>query len=139
MREVVSWLTTPVVIMLMLLLALSIWETGATLGERFGGLARLRRGGDVARAMRMGRRRIERADVIARIGPMLGLMGTLVSLGPGLAGLGRGELGLLSSALAVAFDTTVLGLLAGIVGYVIGRLRRRWYDQLIAQMEVANG
>ena len=68
---------------------------------------------------------------------MLGLMGTLIPLGPGLAALGRGELDVLAQAVTVAFNTTVLGLLAGILGFVIGRLRRRWYDAAIARLEAA--
>ena len=34
----------------------------------------------------------------------------------------------LATALTVAFDTTVLGLLVGLVAYILGRLRRRWYE-----------
>ena len=34
-----------------------------------------------------------------------------------------------------AFDTTVLGIAAGIVGFVIGRLRRRWYDEALTTLE----
>ena len=38
--------------------------------------------------------------------------------------------------MSVAFDTTVLGLLVGIIGFVIGRLRRRWYEKTLNSMEV---
>jgi hypothetical protein len=31
----------------------------------------------------------------------------------------------------VAFDATVLGLVAGIGGLVVGKLRRRWYEELL--------
>jgi len=37
--------------------------------------------------------------------------------------------------MSVAFDTTVLGLLVGIVGFVIGRVRRRWYEDVLTRME----
>jgi hypothetical protein len=79
--------------------------------------------------------RIERTDFLTRIAPMLGLMGTLIPLGPGLAALGEGELSILTTAMSVAFDTTVLGLLVGIIGFVAGRLRRRWYEQTLNLME----
>jgi biopolymer transport protein ExbB/TolQ len=59
----------------------------------------------------------------------------LIPLGPGLSALGQGNLDILATAMTVAFDTTVLGLLAGIVGYVLGRLRRQWYDRVIDQIE----
>ena len=35
----------------------------------------------------------------------------------------------------VAFDTTVLGLLIGVLGFSLGRLRRRWYDELLDELE----
>ncbi|HJO36774.1 MAG TPA: flagellar motor protein MotA, partial [Gammaproteobacteria bacterium] len=65
-------------------------------------------------------------------------MGTLIPLGPGLAALGRGELASLAEAVILAFDTTVLGLLVGLVGFVLGRLRRRWYDSLLDALEAAS-
>ncbi|MFP4615103.1 MAG: MotA/TolQ/ExbB proton channel family protein [Thiohalorhabdus sp.] len=134
----VSWLLEPVLAALAVLVALAVWEMGQALGEGFGGLARLRRTGDRERAGRVGRRRIERADLIARVGPMLGLMGTLIPLGPGLAALGRGELETLARAVTVAFDTTVMGLLVGIVGFILGRVRRRWYDSLLDALEAGD-
>ena len=70
---------------------------------------------------------------------MLGLMGTLIPLGPGLSALGNGELSILTTAMSVAFDTTVLGLFVGIIGFVLGRLRRRWYDEVLTSMEQAHG
>ncbi|KEA64031.1 putative transporter PduT for various metalloporphyrin [Marinobacterium lacunae] len=135
MHQITGLLLEPVVWGLMFFLALSLWESGLALGERCGGLQRLRERGDAERAMRQGRRRIERADFITRICPMLGLMGTLIPLGPGLSALGDGELSILTTAMTVAFDTTVMGLLGGILGFVLGRLRRRWYDQLLTQIE----
>ena len=66
---------------------------------------------------------------------MLGLMGTLIPLGPGLAALGDGDVKILSTAMSVAFDTTVLGLLAGMTGFIISRLRKRWYDKALTIME----
>jgi biopolymer transport protein ExbB/TolQ len=81
------------------------------------------------------RRRIERADILTRISPMLGLMATLISLGPGLTALSNGNLGLLAEAMLTAFDATVLGLAAGAVGFVIARLRRRWYDEALSRWE----
>ncbi len=135
MDALVSWLLTPVILTLMALMAAALWESGLALGERAGGLRRLEKTGDREALAARARRRIDRADLLARIGPMLGLMGTLIPLGPGLAALGRGELEELAQAVTVAFNTTVLGLLAGILGFVIGRLRRRWYDAAMTRLE----
>jgi biopolymer transport protein ExbB/TolQ len=73
-------------------------------------------------------RRVERTDLLVRLGPALGLVGTLIPLGPGLAALGRGEVQLLAGALTVAFDATIVGLLVGGAAFVISSVRRRWYE-----------
>ncbi|TVP58969.1 MAG: flagellar motor protein MotA [Halomonadaceae bacterium] len=137
MDAVVGWLLQPVIIALLGLVILALWESGLAFGERTGGLRRLVAAGEGEQLARLAHRRIDRADLIARVGPMLGLMGTLIPLGPGLAALGRGELDLLAQAVTVAFNTTVLGLLAGILGFLLGRMRRRWYDAAMNELEQA--
>jgi biopolymer transport protein ExbB/TolQ len=136
-HDFVGWLLVPVLGALMAVVAVAVWEVGTALAERVVGLERLHRAGSLGAVAALGRRRIERADLLARVGPMLGLMGTLIPLGPGLAALGRGELTVLAQAVTVAFDTTVMGLLVGMVGFVLGRLRRRWYDGVLDRMERA--
>ena len=135
----VDWLLLPVLLVLALLVLTALWDVGTAIGERWGGLQRLRRAGDARRAGALARRRIERADLVARSGPMLGLMGTLIPLGPGLAALGRGDVATRAEAVTVAFDTTVLGLLAGVVAFTVARLRRRWYDALLDELEAGHG
>jgi biopolymer transport protein ExbB/TolQ len=138
LRNMVRWLETPALACLLVITGWALWEAGTALGERLSGLRALSESGDLDRTRDTGRQRIERADMLARVGPMLGLVGTLIPLGPGLAALGRGEVGELARAVTVAFDTTVLGLLVGMTGFVLGRLRRRWYDQLLDQLEASH-
>jgi hypothetical protein len=52
---------------------------------------------------------------------------------------GRGELHALAQAVTVAFYTTVMGLLVGIVGFILGRMRRRWYDHRLDVLEASHG
>ena len=80
---------------------------------------------------------INRTELVARIGPMLGLMGTLIPLGPGLVALGQGDTKTLADSLLVAFDATIAGLVSASVCYVISRIRRRWYDDYLVSMESA--
>jgi biopolymer transport protein ExbB/TolQ len=135
LHEAVTWLLTPALAALILACALALIEAGIAVGERFYGLARLKAAGNLARVQAVARRRLERADLLARIPPMLGLMATIIPLGPGLAALGQGDPAQLASAVTVAFDATVLGLLAGIAGLIIGKLRRRWYEETLEAME----
>ena len=74
-------------------------------------------------------------DAVAKIAPLLGLMGTLIPLGPGIIALSTGDTETLSSALLVAFDTTIAGLAAAVVCFIISRIRRRWYSDYIISME----
>ena len=133
---IVHWLLHPVIWALMAVTAWALIEFGITLAEFFRTLPALRTSGQIAAVEKLARRRIDHCDFLARIAPMLGLMGTLIPLGPGLAALGQGELTILATAVSVAFDTTVLGLLVGIAGFVMGRLRRRWYDDVLSSLEM---
>jgi biopolymer transport protein ExbB/TolQ len=130
----VPLLLVPVVLALYAGLVVACIDIGITLGEALR--LRRREAPDALPAIeRLARRRIERADVLTRIPPMLGLMATLISLGPGLTALSDGDLSVLAQAMQAAFDTTVIGLAAGVIGFVIGRLRRRWYDEALQRWE----
>lgn len=78
---------------------------------------------------------LERLKILTRTAPMLGLMGTLIPLGPALMGLSAGNVEALASNLVVAFSTTVLGLFAGGIAYAIMLTKRRWYLQDLSDME----
>ena len=78
---------------------------------------------------------LQKTDIVTKIGPTLGLMGTLIPMGPGLAALGSGDVNTLASAIIVAFDTTVVGIGAGAVAYVAGKIRRRWYEQYLSNLD----
>lgn len=76
-----------------------------------------------------------RTDLVARLGPMLGLMATLIPLGPGMIALGQGDTKTLAESLLTAFDATVTGLAAAGVAYAISRLRKRWYEGYLSNLE----
>ena len=78
---------------------------------------------------------LEKTDIVTRLGPTLGLMGTLIPMGPGLAALGSGDINSLAQAIIIAFDTTVVGLAAGGIAYVISKIRRRWYEEYLSNLD----
>lgn len=78
---------------------------------------------------------LDRTDMAAKVAPMLGLMGTLIPLGPGIIALGTGDVETLSQALLVAFDTTVAGLATAVICFAVSRIRRRWYQDYLLSME----
>ena len=77
------------------------------------------------------------SDIVARIGPMAGLMGTLIPLGPGLVALGQGDTFTLAQSMLVAFDTTIAGLCAAAVAFVISAVRKNWYENYMVMLETA--
>lgn len=75
------------------------------------------------------------SEVIARLGPMLGLLGTLIPLGPGIVALGQGDTYTLSTSLLTAFDTTVAGLVCAAVATVISTIRKAWYNNYMSILD----
>lgn len=70
-------------------------------------------------------RRLSRLTLCIRLGPMVGLVGTLIPLGPGLVALSQGDLATMASHLTVAFTVTVVGLAVGALAFVLAGVRRR--------------
>ena len=79
---------------------------------------------------------VNQVRVLVRLGPLLGLAGTLIPLGPGLMALSQGNLGELSAQLVVAFSTTVVGLLIGGVSYLIAMARAHTADLVAGDVEL---
>lgn len=80
-------------------------------------------------------RRLERTRILVRMGPALGLMGTLIPLSPALAGLADGDVATLTENLRVAFGVTVAGLLVGAIAFAISLVRDRLYAQDYSDVE----
>ena len=78
---------------------------------------------------------LQKTDIITRIGPTLGLMGTLIPMGPGLAALGAGDVNTLAESLTLAFNTTIVGIGSGALCYVIGKIRSGWYDRYLSDLD----
>lgn len=75
------------------------------------------------------------SQTLAKLGPILGLMGTLIPMGPALVGLAAGDIESMAMNMQVAFATTVIGLLTGAVGFVIMQVKQRWYAADISNLE----
>lgn len=70
---------------------------------------------------------IKKSDLLIKLGPTFGLLGTLIPLGPGIIALAQGDTATLSLSLIAAFDTTVIGLIAASLCTVISMIRKKWY------------
>ena len=72
---------------------------------------------------------------LSKLGPVLGLMGTLIPMGPALVGLSTGDIASMAYNMQVAFATTVVGLFSAIVGVATLQIKKRWYMQDMLQLE----
>lgn len=66
------------------------------------------------------------SKLLVKIGPMLGLMGTLIPMGPALVGLATGDIASMASNMQVAFATTVVGIIIGAIGFITLQIKQRW-------------
>ena len=66
------------------------------------------------------------SKLLVKIGPMLGLMGTLIPMGPALVGLATGDIGSMAYNMQVAFPTTVVGIVIGAIGFITLQVKQRW-------------
>jgi biopolymer transport protein ExbB/TolQ len=80
-------------------------------------------------------RTLGRLHLGIRLGPMLGLAGTLIPLGPALKALAMGDTKTLADGLIVAFSTPVVGMLVGGLCFFMHSTRQRWYTQDLNDVE----
>lgn len=73
---------------------------------------------------------ISTSKTLTKMGPILGLMGTLIPMGPALVGLAQGDIASMAYNMQVAFATTVVGLTVSAIGFLTqqGRERRAAAD-----------
>lgn len=75
------------------------------------------------------------SKTLSKMGPMLGLMGTLIPMGPALVGLSTGDIASMAYNMQVAFATTVVGLFSAAIGYITLQVKQRWYLQGLTNLE----
>ena len=80
---------------------------------------------------------LEPLRIGVRAGPILGLMGTLIPMGPALIGLSQGDIKSMADNLVIAFATTVIGLVVGGICYTAMVIKSRWYRQDLSDLEYA--
>lgn len=79
------------------------------------------------------------SKTLCKMGPMLGLMGTLIPMGPALVGLSTGDIASMAYNMQVAFATTVVGLFSAAIGFITQQVKQRWYLQDMTNLEFVAG
>lgn len=80
-------------------------------------------------------KKLEKTRLLIRVGPILGLMGTLIPMGPALLGLSAGNIDQMANQLVIAFASTVVGLFVGGISLIVTTVRRRWYMEDMKDVE----
>jgi len=75
---------------------------------------------------------LELPRIATRVAPMLGLVATMIPMGPALKGLSDGNLAQVSDNLVVAFSAVILALIAASITYWIVSVQRRWLAEELA-------
>jgi biopolymer transport protein ExbB/TolQ len=73
------------------------------------------------------------ARMLVKVGPSLGLLGTLIPMGSALASLATGNLEAMAGQMIVAFTTTIIGLATGTLAYVVAATRQGWVTETIRE------
>ena len=79
------------------------------------------------------RHSLNAARVLVKVGPSLGLLGTLIPMGSSLASLATGDLAAMAGQMVVAFTTTIIGLATGTLAYVVAAARQSWVNETIRE------
>lgn len=78
---------------------------------------------------------LDASRLLLKMGPMLGLMGTLIPMGPALVGLSTGDIASMAYNMQVAFATTVVGLAASAIGFITKQVKQNWYAKEMNDLE----
>lgn len=80
-------------------------------------------------------KKLDRIRFVIKVGPALGLMGTLIPMGISLAALAEGNIPKMAGSMVTAFTATVAGLGCGVAAYLIALKREKWVREDIREME----
>lgn len=80
---------------------------------------------------------LDRIRFVIRVGPALGLMGTLIPMGISLSSLAQGDLPKMAGSMVTAFTTVVVGLACSVAAYLMSLVKEKWVRADMREMEYA--
>lgn len=69
---------------------------------------------------------LEFVRLVTRIAPMLGLVATMIPMGPALKSLADGNIQGISDNLVIAFAAVIFGLVAATFTFLVASVKKRW-------------
>ncbi|MDR1675314.1 MAG: MotA/TolQ/ExbB proton channel family protein [Tannerella sp.] len=73
--------------------------------------------------------------ILSKMGPVLGLIGTLIAMSPALVGLSTGDIAGMAYNMQVVFATTVVGLVVSAIGLITLQFKQRWYAKEVNSLD----
>ncbi|MGX9394040.1 MotA/TolQ/ExbB proton channel family protein (plasmid) [Nitrobacteraceae bacterium UC4446_H13] len=80
-------------------------------------------------------KRLEWLRIVSRTAPMLGLVATMIPMGPALLSLANNDAKSVGENLVVAFSAVILALVSASITFVLLTVRRRWLLQELLALE----
>ncbi len=147
--EISKFFLTPVLILLCLMFTYALFSFGALL---FDLALRTWNGGSRQPLFRYARanpgatqealelhllKLIEPLRITSRVAPMLGLVATMIPMGPALIAVSAGNAQGMAQNLVVAFSAVIIALLSAAITYLVLTVRRRWLLQELNELLTA--
>jgi hypothetical protein len=78
---------------------------------------------------------LDKVRFVIRVGPALGLMGTLIPMGISLSAMAQGDMPKMAGSMVTAFTTVVVGLACSVVSYLMSTVKEKWHRADMREME----
>lgn len=135
--ELAYWLMAPVLLSILLFLLYSLYAIGRFVTEWYQRRVQ-KQPGPLSRKAQANRHwqseqlelcilsELEGLKITARTAPLLGLVATMIPMGPALAGVAKGDMQQVGEQVSVAFAAVIIALLAASLAYIVLTVKRRW-------------
>lgn len=144
--QLAYWLMAPVLAAIVLLLMYSLYACGRFLAEWYQRRVRKMAGPLTRQAAQDTDWKSEQLElhilseleglkITARTAPLLGLVATMIPMGPALAGVASGDMVSVGEQVGVAFAAVIIALMAASMAYIILTVKRRWRLKELHQLE----
>ncbi len=84
-------------------------------------------------------KQLEVQRIVSRVAPMLGLVATMIPMGPALVAVAAGDTKGMAENLVVAFAAVIVALLAAAITFVVQTVRKRWLMEELNALIQAQG
>jgi len=80
-------------------------------------------------------KQLETVRIVTRVTPMLGLIATLVPMGPALVALQENNTYAMGEHMAVAFTAVTISLVAASLTFWVASIKKRWFAEELVEIE----